>query len=82
MKGKVTGYNKEQDYHDIIMEDGRKVKADLFVNGDLRDIATNESIIGKSVDIQYFTPYIEIAYGVSVLHDGVSANKERKDVCK
>jgi hypothetical protein len=54
---------------DFVCEDdmGNDHNVDLFVDGTLPDGTTPESLIGREVDVDYLSIYMEIANGVKLL---------------
>jgi len=67
MRATVKKYNKQENYHEIVSETGDTIRVDLFVNGDLPESVTNESIVGKRIEIERTTPYLMIGYGVEIV---------------
>lgn len=68
MKLKVIDYVPHpHDYHVCLDEKGFRVRADLTVSGDLVGISDNESLIGKTVEVECLTPYVSLAHGVQIV---------------
>lgn len=65
MKLIVGSYNQAQDYHECKDDDGHTHRVDLTT--DNNKVGSNESLIGKVVEVESLTPYIEIGHGVKIL---------------
>ena len=72
MKIKITGWNEDiQAFYCDYGEETRKF-IDLFVDGTLdRRYKNPKSLIGKTVEVSYLHPFVQIAHDVKLL-------KERK----
>jgi len=69
MKLKVKSYSAAEYYHLCVDENGNSHRIDLFVNGDLPKGLDNLDLVGKTVEVDYTSPYIEIGYGVTIVED-------------
>lgn len=63
MKLDVISYNEAANYHNCRDEDGYAHKVDLIVDGSLGDqfVENPKLLNGKSVEVGFLAPYIEIA---------------------
>ena len=68
MKLIVVRYNENGDFHDCIDEKGNLRRVDIMVDGKLED-KDRLAYIGKVVNCDFLSAYIEIANGVS-LYEG------------
>lgn len=64
---KVIRYYDEMDAHECVLPDGRKRYVDLTT--DNSKIGTNESLVGRSVEVTSLTPYLDIAYEVRLIQE-------------
>jgi hypothetical protein len=62
---KVESYNAGQDFHVCRTEDGKIERVDLRT--DNSSVGRAESLVGKTVEVDYIFPHISIASGVKVL---------------
>ena len=69
MKLKVMSYNEREVYHLCVDENGDSHRIDLFVNGDLPKGLDSLYLVGKTVEVDYTSPSIEIGYGVTIVED-------------
>lgn len=58
-------YNNLGDYHECVDEQNHTHRVDLLT--DDSKVGTPQSLVGKKIEVEYLTPYIEIAHGVKVL---------------
>ena len=69
---RVIRYDSANDFHEcrcLVGEgDTRPRRLDLFTDGDLRKAGeTKESIVGRTVEVECLSPFIEMATGVKVI---------------
>ena len=70
MRLTIKGYYKPEDCFVCIDEQGGTHRVDLVIDGsgDSKKIgAAPESMAGRQVDVEYLSPYLEIASGVRLL---------------
>lgn len=66
MRVKVMRYNPAPlDYHDVIDTLGNKRRVDMMVDGAFPPGIKAEDIVGKTYEVGFLSPYIEIANDVN-----------------
>lgn len=60
VKGFMPTPNNERDL-ECFDENGKKHYVDFIVDGSLPENISAEDLIGKTIEVEYLTPYIEIA---------------------
>ncbi len=63
-------------YHKCTDEAGKNHRVDLLVNGDLEKGTTPESLVSKTVEVDYVYPYVEIAMNVRIAATPPAKNVE------
>ena len=69
MEYKVKKFNVFSNNHTLVDSNGNEFYVDIFVDGKLSNEETNETIVGKTIDVGYLHPHEYIAMDAFIVNN-------------